>query len=74
MFNGCACALCGLRQEGWRPAVFSNMPQFGGLVKPDNDLFVSHLSHHIMLTTCYVYLCLRVYSEYVIICVPVYVW
>jgi hypothetical protein len=27
-------------QEGWRPAVFSNMPQFGGLVKPDTDLYV----------------------------------
>ncbi|KAJ1436480.1 acyl transferase/acyl hydrolase/lysophospholipase [Ochromonadaceae sp. CCMP2298] len=27
-------------KEGWRPAVFSNMPQAGGLIRPDDDLLV----------------------------------
>ena len=27
-------------KEGWRPAVFSNMPRGAGQVEPDNDLHV----------------------------------
>jgi patatin-like phospholipase/acyl hydrolase len=27
-------------KEGWRPAIFSNMPRAAGLVEPDNDLEV----------------------------------
>lgn len=27
-------------KEGWRPAVFSNMPRSGGLIEPDSDLLV----------------------------------
>jgi len=26
--------------EGWRPAVFSNMPRASGLIEPDNDLLI----------------------------------
>lgn len=33
-------------KEGWRPAVFSNMPKAAGLVEPDLDLFVIFLFHH----------------------------
>lgn len=29
-------------REGWRPAVFSNMPRGFGLIEPDLDLKVSH--------------------------------
>ena len=29
------------RQDGWRPAVFSNMPQGSGNIDPDYDLKVS---------------------------------
>ena len=34
-------------QEGWRPAVFSNMPQFGGCVLPDDELHVSATSFYV---------------------------
>jgi predicted acylesterase/phospholipase RssA len=30
-------------KEGWRPAVFSNMPKASGVVEPDRDLLVSKM-------------------------------
>lgn len=29
-------------REGWRPAVFSNMPKASGVVEPDRDLMVTY--------------------------------